>query len=330
MGALQRVRARTASLLEVGDGGDLTSRVVDVVLVSLICINVVSIVLESVSHIRAAYLSTFRVIEVFSVVVFSIEYLARLWSCPDIPDRTFTDSIKGRLRYAFTPAAIIDLLAIAPFYLSMFIGADLRFLRVIRLLRILKLTRYSATMQSILQVFRDESNAFVATFCMLLVILVLASSGIYVFEHQAQPEKFGSIPAAMWWAMATLTTVGYGDVTPITAWGKLFGGGITLVSIGVVALPAGILASGFTNLMRKNRSAYEDRISEALADGVVTAGEESELEDLRQRLDISLQDAALVYRAVLRNTPSGSAAACPHCHQPLTPAELLSENHLPH
>jgi voltage-gated potassium channel len=199
-------------------------------------------------------------------------------------------------------------------------GADLRFLRVVRLLRILKLTRYSATMQSILQVFRDESNAFVATFCMLLVILVLASSGIYVFEHQVQPEKFGSIPDAMWWAMATLTTVGYGDVTPITAWGKLFGGFITLVSIGVVALPAGILASGFTNLMQKNRNAYENKLAEALADGVVSEGEQDELEELRQRLDISLQDAADVYRIFLRNHPR-SAHCCPHCQQPL-------DNHL--
>jgi voltage-gated potassium channel len=174
-----------------------------VVLVSLICLNVVCIVLESVGTIRVAYGALFRTVEMISVAVFSFEYLARIWSSPDIADRNYADSILGRCRYALTPAAIVDLLAIAPFYLSVFVGVDLRFLRVIQLLRVLKLTSYSATMQSILQVFRDESNAFVATFCLLLVILVLASSGIYVFEHEAEPDKFSSIPAAMWWAMAT-------------------------------------------------------------------------------------------------------------------------------
>jgi len=328
MRSLKRVRARTASLLEVGNPGDSTSRAVDVVLVSLICINVICIVLESVSHIGMAYGDTFRVIEFISVAVFSVEYLARFWSSPDIVDRSYADSVLGRCRYALTPAAIVDLLAIAPFYLSVFVGVDLRFLRVVRLLRVLKLTRYSATMQSILQVFRDESNAFVATFCLLLVILILASSGIYVFEHEVQPEKFSSIPAAMWWAMATLTTVGYGDVTPITPMGQVFGGGITLVSIGVVALPAGILASGFTKLMQKNRSTYEDKLADALADGVVTAGEQDQLEHLRQRLDISMQDAELVYRAFLRNHAT-TTVACPHCQAPLTDVNS-QDQHPPH
>jgi voltage-gated potassium channel len=299
-----------------------------VVLVSLICLNVVCIVLESVGTIRVAYGALFRTVEMISVAVFSFEYLARIWSSPDIADRNYADSILGRCRYALTPAAIVDLLAIAPFYLSVFVGVDLRFLRVIQLLRVLKLTSYSATMQSILQVFRDESNAFVATFCLLLVILVLASSGIYVFEHEAEPDKFSSIPAAMWWAMATLTTVGYGDVTPITPMAQLFGGGITLVSIGVVALPAGILASGFTKLMQKNRTTYEDKLADALADGIVTAGEHDELEHLRQRLDISLQDAEVVYRAFLRNHAT-TTLTCPHCQAPLTDLDS-TDHHPPH
>lgn len=316
MGQPHPFRQRIASLLEVSEPGDTASRLVDIALVSLICVNVICIVLESVRSIGLIYGDLFNTIEWCSVSVFSLEYLARLWSAPDIREGRYRGAVKGRLRYAMTPGAIVDLLAIAPFYLSMFMGVDLRFLRVIRLLRVLKLTRYSATMQSILQVFADESNAFVATFCMLLVILVLASSGIYVFENQVQPDKFGSIPDAMWWAMATLTTVGYGDVTPVTPWGKLFGGFITLVSIGVVALPAGILASGFTNMMRKNRSTYEDKLAEALADGIVSEGEQHELEELRQRLDISLQDAAEVYRAFTRNHPL-TTSWCPHCQQPL-------------
>ena len=141
-----------------------------------------------------------------------------------------------------------------------FMSIDLRFLRVIRLLRIFKLTRYSGAMNLVLSVFKEEASAFFAAFFVLLMLLILASSGIYLLEHEVQPDNFGTIPDAMWWAMATLTTVGYGDVVPITPIGKLFGGFITIIGMGMVALPAGILASGFADQVHRRRTEYTEQI----------------------------------------------------------------------
>ncbi|MCB1686127.1 MAG: ion transporter, partial [Pseudomonadales bacterium] len=280
----QRLRLRVAACLDARRTGDRLSQAVDLFLIALISLNVVAIVAESVPSLSRANRSAFDVFERFSVAVFTVEYLLRIWSAPDSQDTRFSDTTMGRLRFALTPAAIVDLLAIAPYYLSMFFGMDLRFLRVIRLLRVFKLTRYSATVQMILSVFRAEASAFIASFALMLVLLVLASSGIYLIEHQVQPDKFGSIPAAMWWAMATLTTVGYGDTIPITALGKFFGGCITLIGVGMVALPAGILASSFSEQLRRQRETYSSHIASALSDGVVDAEEAKALEDLRQRL----------------------------------------------
>ena len=316
--SVQSVRRRVAAILDVNESSDQTSLAVDVFLISTICLNVVCIALESVESIGAEYMDAFYAFEVFSVAVFSIEYIARIWACPDSHEMAVSDSWRGRLRFARTPGALIDLLAIAPFYLSMFFAADLRMLRVIRLLRVFKLTRYSATMQGILGVFRDEAQSFVAVFCMLLILLVLASSAVYAIEHDVQPVAFGSIPAAMWWAMATLTTVGYGDVTPITPMGKFFGGLITFISIGVVALPAGILASGFTDLMRRRRQQYENSIAAVLEDGAVTQGERSGLEDLRRRLDLGKEEAELLYDTFVREH-AHLPTNCPHCQQALNP-----------
>ena len=201
------------------------------------------------------------------------------------------DAGTSGVRFALSPGAIIDLLAILPFYLSFFIGIDLRFLRAFRLVRVFKLTRYSTTMQVILGVIRAE---------------------------------LGSIPAAMWWAMATLTTVGYGDAIPITPAGQLFGSCITLIGVGMVALPAGILASGFSEQLRRSREQWEDQLAAAMEDGVMDGKEHQALEDLRQRLGISAEDAELLHRAYLRDhtTPE---ERCPHCQgqiETLSPAQI--------
>ena len=149
------MRLRVATCLDAKSTGDRFSQLVDLFLIVLISLNVVAIVAESVPELSRAYRSAFAGFELFSVAVFSVEYLLRLWSAPECSDQRFADNARGRLRFALTPGALIDLLAIAPYYLSVFIGMDLRFLRVIRLLRVFKLTRYSATVQMILSVFRE-------------------------------------------------------------------------------------------------------------------------------------------------------------------------------
>jgi voltage-gated potassium channel len=164
----------------------------------------------------------------------------------------------------------------------------------------------------VLDVLREEARSFGAAFLVLLVVLVLASSGIYLFEHQAQPEAFGSIPAAMWWAVATLTTVGYGDVTPITVGGKIFGAFITVVGIGMVALPAGILASGFSEHLHERRAAFGEKVDKALKNGIISDREESELERTRKELGLTHEEAAAILEQT-RKHRQADQQTCPHC-----------------
>jgi voltage-gated potassium channel len=221
--------------------------------------------------------------------------------------------------------ALIDLLAILPFYLTLSLSVDLRFLRVVRLLRIFKLTRYSSAMTVLLSVLREESSSLFAALFVLLVLLMLASSGIYLIEHEIQPDAFGSIPDSMWWAMATLTTVGYGDVTPITPLGKFFGGCITVIGMGMVALPAGILASAFSDYIHRSRREYKSKLSQYLRDGDVSEEEKEELEELRNNLGLSPEDAQLIFTAATRHVKR--QIICPHCEQPFHDNEDHQHTH---
>lgn len=308
-------RKQVARILSV-DGQHRYSRLLDLLLISLISLNVLAIILESVSSFNHRYERALYWFEAFSVVVFTIEYLLRVWSSVELVGFNDKGAVKARLRYMMTPLALIDLLAILPFYLSIFFAVDLRFLRVIRLLRIFKLTRYSGAMNLLLSVFREEAQAFMAAFFVLLMLLILASSGIYLLEHEVQPDDFGSIPDAMWWAMATLTTVGYGDVVPITPIGKLFGGMITVIGVGMVALPAGILASGFADQVHRRRSLYEERLEQVMGDGVITHHEEADLSNLRETLGLSQDEVEGLTHAYLKKHQQ-AIRQCPHCHKPL-------------
>lgn len=308
-----RLRRNVSQLIEFNASASTSSRFMDFAMVVLIIANVAAIMLESVASIEAQYASQFWYFEVFSITVFTIEYLLRVWSCPDIKEGEYQDSFKGRLKYMCSIPALIDFAAIAPFYLSLFFVMDLRFLRVFRVFRIFKLTRYSNAMTMLLRVFKEESSSFFAAFSILAIVLITAASGIYLLEHEVQPEAFGSIPAAMWWATATLTTVGYGDVTPITPLGKVFGGLITVVGMGMVALPAGILASGFSAQLKQNRSVYRHKLIESLHDGVIDANEKKHLDLLRRELGITEQEAQLLLFAHSQQQPLHKQ--CPHCHK---------------
>jgi voltage-gated potassium channel len=281
----------------------------------LIGLNVLAIILESVNDIYAQFQTQFFWFEVFSVAVFSVEYLLRLWTI--VEKRTKSGTPITRWQYAKSPLAIIDLLAILPFYLQFFFVLDLRFLRIIRILRVFKLTRYSSAFTLLLKVFNEEKHSLIAAFSILFVLLVISSSGIYLIEHDVQPEAFGSIPAAMWWAMATLTTVGYGDVTPITAGGKFFGGVITILSMGLVAMPTGIIVSGFSEQLRRRRQKFTALIREALADGVVTDRELHHIEKIRRELALTEEEANLLMK--LNGVKRGSTEeTCPHCGRHIT------------
>ncbi|MFC3093869.1 ion transporter [Alteromonas sediminis] len=305
-------RKRVSELLEPQQRNDKLGDLVDFLLVVLIVTNVLAVMASTVNSIDAQYGQWLFAYEVFSVGIFTIEYVLRVWSSVE-HENPALPKWKARLSYATSPMAVIDLLAILPFYLSLFFNLDLRFLRIIRLIRVAKLGRYSGAMQLLYDVFRREFKVLTAALLWLVVLMVIASSGIYLIEHQVQPDKFGSIPQAMWWAMATLTTVGYGDVTPITPLGKFFGGTITVISMAMVALPAGILASSFSEQLRKRRDTFSAKVIEAFADGVLSAKELHELEKLRKTLGLERQDAEALFNLIQKERTTKLVKTCPHC-----------------
>ena len=246
-----RRQKRTYELLKAAGEGDRTSFAVDVALATLIVFNVLAAIVQTVEPVYDAYRAWFDGFELFSVIVFSLEYLLRVWACTVSP--AYEHPVRGRIRFALSPMAVIDLLAIIPFFLSA-LPFDLRMLRairMIRLLRILKIARYSETLQMLGSVIYARRNELLVTTLAVTVLLIFASTLMYYAEREVQPELFSSIPAAMWWGVATLTTVGYGDIYPISPLGKLIGAAIAVLGIGLFALPAGILGSGFVEAMEK-------------------------------------------------------------------------------
>lgn len=245
------LRKRIYEVIESSDPEDWKGKWFDDFMIVLIVTNVVAVVLETVESLSVAYKTFFDVFELFSVAVFSIEYVLRIWTAVESEDNRFRPPVAGRVRYSMTWLALIDAIAILPFYLEAFLSVDLRFMRVFRLLRLLKLTRYSTALQTLGAAVHGQRRVLGAALMIIVTLLVFASSIIYLLENEAQPEAFASIPEAMWWGLATLTTVGYGDVTPISAAGKVFGAFIMVLGIGMFALPAGILATAFANELRK-------------------------------------------------------------------------------
>lgn len=220
----------------------------------LIILNVLAVMAETVPDLHTNYHTQFLLLEIFSVCVFSIEYLLRLWSV--VEDPKYAHPVTGRIRYALSFFALVDLLAILPFYLPMFTSIDLRTLRILRLLRLtrlLKLGRYSRAMRIFVNIMRNQREQLLMSLLVMLFLLIVSSTMIYYLEAEEQPEAFSSIPASLWWGIVTLTTIGYGDVYPVTIGGKIFAAAISILSIGMVALPSGIIVSGFVDEIEKER-----------------------------------------------------------------------------
>src|SRR5680860_525609 len=244
--AWRRWRRQVHDILELGGDAYPAGRVVNAFIVLLIFLNAIAFAAETVDGLAARYGPLFHTFNIFSVIVFSIEYLLRLWSAVDIPMLSRMPPWRARLRFALRPIMLIDLFAVLPFYLQPILPLDLRVLRVLRLFRLLKLVRYSPALQTLGRVIANEYRALLGALLVMLVLLLFASTLIYFLEREAQPDKFGSIPAAAWWAISTLTTVGYGDVVPMTPWGKVLGGIVMLLGVGMFALPIAIIATGFS------------------------------------------------------------------------------------
>ena len=218
----------------------------------LIILNVIAVILETVQSLHEAYREFFKIFDLVSVIIFSIEYILRVWSCNHDP--RYKHSLLGRLKYMVSAGALIDLLAILPFYIHIVVGLDLRMLRLLRLLRFLRLFRLTAYMKSatmVKNVFVKRANDLKLSLVLILCLIIIASSLLYFAEHNAQPNVFSSIPASFWWAVVTVTSVGYGDMVPITIAGKVLTAIISLSGLAIFALPAGIITAGFLEEMRK-------------------------------------------------------------------------------
>ena len=279
------LRKRIWEILEKGNSNDKVSFYTDIFLITLIIFNIVAVLLETVESIYSRYALEFLIFERFSTVVFLIEYILRIWVC--VEEKIKNNKLITRLKYASTWPAIIDLLAVLSGLLPMIFEVDLRILRALRMLRLLKFSRYFKVMNLLLGVLKEEKQSFLAAMFLLTIAMLIASTGIYLFEKDAQPDKFSSIPEAMWWAIATLTTIGYGDVTPVTGMGKFFGAIIAIIGIGVVALPSGILASGFTDQLKRRQAKYENELSKALQDGVISSSERNKLTKIAKDMNLS-------------------------------------------
>ncbi len=258
-----RIKRRAYEIVEPTPEGDRPSHIFDMALIALLSLNLLAIALETIAPLEERAGGAFLVFEIVSVAIFTAEYLVRVWACTEDP--AYAHPVKGRLRFAVQPLVLMDLIAILPFYIPLLVTTDLRFVRSLRLLRVfrlVKITRYSESVEIIGAVLRSRKNALLSTLFVTFILLFMASVLMYLAEREAQPEGFSSIPAAMWWGMVTLTTVGYGDLAPATPLGRILGAVVALFGIGLFALPAGILGSAFVDELEARREA---RRSEAQA-----------------------------------------------------------------
>ncbi|MBO4859572.1 MAG: ion transporter [Treponema sp.] len=247
-----KLKQRIFEILQDPKPNDKVSKFVDITLISLIILNV-CLVIADTFDLQEKVKTIFSYIETVSVIIFTIEYILRVW----ISDLLYPDKkyIVAKIKYIFSFLAIIDLLAIIPFYLPFIIPIDLRvlrMLRIIRLFRIFKINRYTDALTKIFKVFKNKKHELLSSIFVVLLLMIIAAVLMYNIENVAQPEVFKNAFDALWWALATLTTVGYGDIYPVTVLGKVLSAIIALLGIGLVAVPTGIISAGFVESISDN------------------------------------------------------------------------------
>lgn len=283
-------RQKIHALVFPSDYGGELHHMFDTFIVIWVIISVLAVILESVHSIHYLLNLEFLILDAIAVSVFSIEYCLRLYCCVEEPG--YQKAVAGRLKLAKSTSSIIDLLAIAPFFLEVFLHHlfDLRFMRVFRLLRLLKLTRYTGATQSLSKVVAREWPVMAASaFIMLLLVVMTASLG-YLFEHEAQPDKFENIPQSIYWAVITLASVGYGDISPVTPAGRAMTIVLALIGIGIFAIPAALLSAAFADQLKSDREALVNTIYEMLSDGVIDDDEAHFIKTESKRLHLTDDD----------------------------------------
>ena len=245
------LRRRVYQVLEQGPVGDAIGVVIDRLLVLLILLNLVAVALESVPEYGARYALAFNLIEIVSLVVFTVEYGMRLWVAVEHGPHRHLNGARARLKYALSPAGIVDLAAVLPFWFAFVLPADLRFVLVFRIVRFFKIARYSPAMRSLLDVLYRERRALFGCVVITMGSALVAAALMHLAEGKVQPERLGTIPDALWWAIVTVGTIGYGDVVPVTVLGKLIATGTIFIGVIMMALPVGIIATAFAEQIHR-------------------------------------------------------------------------------
>jgi voltage-gated potassium channel len=255
-----------------------------------VLISVLAVVLESVQSISYVINIEFVILDAVAVGIFTVEYMMRIYACVEEPG--YKNAIAGRFKQASTPATIIDLLAILPFFLEVVMTHvfDLRFLRVFRLARLLKLTRQSDATEILGKVIVREWPVMSASAFVMLLLVVLTASLGYLFEHEAQPDKFENIPTAIYWAVITLASVGYGDISPVTPIGRAMTIVLALIGIGIFAIPAALLSSAFSDQLVKERDALKANLYHMIKDGHLSDVEIAQIRAEAKRLHLTIEE----------------------------------------
>jgi voltage-gated potassium channel len=305
------LRRRISTLFDDGQPQNRPAQILNAVLAVLIVVNVAGVILESVAILHQRYAVYFDAIENAATAVFACEYLLRVWTSIDLQGATDRHPIWGRLRYVGTFFAIIDLIAVLPAVLGMLGAADLRALRLLRLLRMLKLTRHATIFGLLWDVFREEARSIAAVLFILVLTLTISGSLMYMIEGEAQPDQFSSIPAAMWWAIETLTTVGYGDMVPVTAFGRVIGGVVSIVGVASLALFTSVITISFMDQLRQRRELLRHAIAELGPGAPRTEIERRALQHIGGRLGLPEEQIA---ETVAETAAAGSPLLlCPLC-----------------
>ena len=307
-GHLTRRRQVYAALNSTSTSGQLNVYI-DGALMAMIVAALLSIVLESVQMWNKHYGWLLDLFEYFSVAVFSIEYALRVYAAPEHP--AYAGKTRPHWRYMRSFPAAIDALAIFPFYiellLGMLVGVDLRFLRILRMTRLLKMTRYNNSLNTLVRVMAREASVLMAAgFLMLMLVLVAASMG-YLLERAAQPDKFENIPQAIYWAVITLASVGYGDLAPVTPAGRVMTIVMAVIGVGIFALPAGLLASAFADQLRLDRERLQRTMREAMGDGNLTADQRAAIQFEADRLHLSKEDVDYLLGSIEREAAESAS-----------------------
>jgi voltage-gated potassium channel Kch len=291
-------RQKVFSLLHATPTSGALHRYVDRLIIWAVLVSVVCIVLETVPAIHAIFQHEFAFLEIATVALFSLEYIGRVYACCEIAK--YSDPFKGRLRYMMSIPALIDLVSILPYFLGILLHQviDTRFLRIFRLTRLLKVTRYTGTLNTLMKAINREKRVLFASAFMMLLLVVLTASLGFELEHDAQPDKFDTIPSAMYWAVITLASVGYGDISPITPLGRAMTVVISLIGIGIFAIPAGLMASAFTDQLRIDRETFENEFRDALAKGQISQNDRHALNAEAERLHLTEQDVNRIMEKV--------------------------------